>query len=174
MRSGALILPDVAVVESVTALGAESRRILGIFGFPTTLVTTVQRRSCGLLSTALRAELALINSATSAGPAFYGSGSATLSAELAGSVLSAASTGPTVSRGSGSCRSGGRSSLLLSLLLLTHLEEGIGIHSAGSLSHIHAHKAHHSAVFVGSSSLHCLGLSLNHVGSSHIGIAEYC
>ena len=59
----------VIFVESVSALGAEFRGILGILRLPAALVAAVKRRVGGLFRSALGAELALVHRSAGAGPA---------------------------------------------------------------------------------------------------------
>ena len=59
----------VIFVESVSALGAEFRGILGILRLPAALLAAVKRRVGGLFRSALGAELALVHRSAGAGPA---------------------------------------------------------------------------------------------------------
>ena len=63
------LLLYVAVVKSVAAVGAELRRIFGVFGFPAALVALVESGFRRLLCSAFGAEFALVQRAAIAGPA---------------------------------------------------------------------------------------------------------
>ena len=70
---GGSLLNYIVLIEPVAALRAELRRILGIFGLPSALVATEERRVSGFLFAAVLAEFAFVYCAAFyAGPAFLG------------------------------------------------------------------------------------------------------
>ena len=93
-------LSNIAVVKTVAAFRTELGRILRVFRFPSTLVTTVKRGSFRLLCTTLRTEFTLVDAAAAAGPANDRSWGTAVGAELT-EVFGTAGTLPCV--GSGGC-----------------------------------------------------------------------
>lgn len=81
-----MLFHDILIVEGIAALLTELGRIIRISRFPAALVAAVERRTGRLGLTALRAELALVNSAALADPTVSGNrcrlGLAALGTEL--------------------------------------------------------------------------------------------
>lgn len=80
----------VAVVENVSALGTELRRILRVLGLPAAFVAAVKGRFCGLGSSALGTEFALVYRTAFACPAVCGSGLSAVNAEFSAVVYASA------------------------------------------------------------------------------------
>ena len=82
-------LSDIIVGKTISALGAELRRILRILGLPSALITSVEGRVRRLSASALGAEFTLIYASASTGPAGFGLLLTALRTELAVRLASA-------------------------------------------------------------------------------------
>ena len=89
-RVRGIILFNIFIGKTIAAFWTEFWWILGIYWFPATLVTDVQRLCCGFLCAAFRAELAFVDTAATAYPALRATA---LGAEITG-IDSPTFTGP--------------------------------------------------------------------------------